>query len=247
VRALARASYAAGASYVTVEWRDPLMRRALAELGADDQLGWSPPWEVEKLAWLDRHRGAIVAITGDPDPEAFDGVDSARLASALRRAYVEASNRSINTQAVNWTVVAYPNPGWAERIFGEPDVERLWGLVCHAVRLDGDEPSVAWRAHVDELAGRAAALDAAGLDAVRFRGPGTDLVVGLTPRSRWKGAVDETAYGLPHITNLPTEEVFTTPDRRRTEGSLRCSRPVALPGSVAEDVELTFAGGRLAD
>jgi aminopeptidase len=245
VRALAQAAYAAGAAYVTVEWRDPLMRRALAEHGADESLGWSPPWEVEKLEWLDRHRGAIIAITGDPDPDAFDGVDPARLARAVRRDYLAASNRSINAQAVNWTIVAHPNPGWADRVFGEPDVERLWELLCRAVRLDDDDPTAAWRARVDELASRAAALDAACFDAVRFRGPGTDLVVGLTPRSRWKGAVDETAYGLPHISNLPTEEVFTTPDRRRTEGTLRCTRPVALPGSVAEDVELTFERGRL--
>jgi aminopeptidase len=94
---------------------------------------------------------------------------------------------------------------------------------------------------------RAHRLDAQRFDAIRFRGPGTDLVVGLTSRSRWKGAAEETAYGLLHVVNLPTEEVFTTPDRTRTEGTLRCTRPVALPGKVAEDVELTFTAGRVVD
>jgi aminopeptidase len=245
VRAVARAAYAAGAGYVTVEWRDARVRRALVELGSEEMLDWSPPWEVEKLEWLDTNRGAVIAIFGDPDPSALDGLDPKRLAHAIRRAYMDASNRSLDAQAVNWTIVACPNAGWANRVFGTPDVERLWELVTRAVRLDEDDPVAAWRAHVSELRRRAATLDAAGFDAIRFHGPGTDLLVGLTARSRWIGGANETAYGLPHIVNLPTEEVFTTPDRRRTDGTLRCTRPVALPGSVADDVELTFTAGRV--
>lgn len=247
VEAVARAAYTAGAGYVTVEWRDARVRRALVELGSDEMLSWSPPWEVGKLEWLDANRGAVVAIVGDPHPHALDGLDPARLARAIRRAYVEASSRSLDAGAVNWTIVADPNPGWAERVFGTPDVERLWDLVARAVRLDEPDPAAAWRTHIAELQQRAAMLNAVRFHAVRFSGPGTDLTVGLTPHSRWKGGVETTSYGLEHIVNLPTEEVFTTPDRRRTEGTLRCTRPVALPGYVAEEVELTFAGGRVTD
>lgn len=247
VRAVARAAYAAGAAYVTVEWRDPHMRRALVELGPEEGIDWSPPWDVSKVEWLDEHRGATIAIFGDPDPGALDGVDPTRVAQAVRRAYLERSNESLDAQATNWTVVAYPTPGWAEKALGEPDVERLWELVGRAVRLDEDDPFAAWRLHVDDLERRARAIGAARFDALRFSGPGTDLLVGLTSRSRWKGGQDRTSYGLEYITNLPTEEVFTTPDARRTEGTVRCTRPVALPGSVAEDVELTFASGRLTD
>jgi aminopeptidase len=126
-------------------------------------------------------------------------------------------------------------------------VERLWDLVARAVRLDEPDPVDAWKQHVAVLRARAEQLDECRFDAIRFRGPGTDLFVGLSPLSRWKGAVEETVYGLEHVVNLPTEEVFTTPDRRRTEGTLRCTRPVALPGKVAEDVELTFRDGRVVD
>ena len=247
VRAVARAAYRAGASYVTVEWRDPGMRRALAEHGPDAFLDWSPPWEIEKLDWLEENRGAILAIAGDPDPHALEGADAARVARTIRRDYVARSLRSDDARAVNWSIVAYPTPGWAERVFGEPDVERLWELVGRAVRLDERDPVGAWNDHVTMLSDRARRLDERRFDAVRFRGPGTDLVVGLSPRSRWKGAVEETSYGLQHVVNLPTEEVFTTPDRRRTEGTIRCTRPVALPGKVAENVELGFREGRLVD
>jgi aminopeptidase len=247
VRAVTRAAYLAGAAYVTVEWRDPGQRRALADHGKDEFLDWSPPWEVAKLDWLDENRGAILAIMGDPDPSALDGADPARAARTIRRAYIERSVRSDNERAVNWSIVGYPTAGWAERVFGEPDVERLWEHVAHAVRLDEPDPVDAWQRHVATLKTRAMQLDERRFDAIRFRGPGTDLTVGLSPLSRWKGAVEETAYGLPHVVNLPTEEVFTTPDRRRAEGTLRCTRPVALPGKVAEDVELTFREGRVVE
>ena len=246
VRAVGRAAYGAGASYVTVEWRDPGLRRALADLAPESSLDWSPPWEIAKLDWLDENRGAILAILGDPDPRVMDGADPARVARAIRRSYIERGLRSDNERAVNWSIVAYPNPGWAERIFGEPDVERLWELVVRAVRLDEPDPVAAWQTHVAMLGERAQRLDEMRFDAVRFRGPGTDLLVGLSPRSRWKGAV-EGPRRLPHVVNLPTEEVFTTPDRRRTKGTVRCTRPVALPGKVAEGVELGFREGRVVD
>ena len=125
------------------------------------------------------------------------------MARAIRRAYAARSVQSDNERTINWSIVAFPNPGWAERVFGEPDVERLWDLVARAVRLDEPDPVDAWKEHVAMLRVRAEQLDERRFDAIRFRGPGTDLFVGLSPLSRWKGAVEETAYGLEHVVNLP--------------------------------------------
>ena len=86
---------------------------------------------------------------------------------------------------IAWTIVGYPNPGWAKAVFGEPDVERLWQAVAVATRLDEDDPVAAWRTHIARLQERAALLDERRFDAIRFRGPGTDLTVGLMPESRW--------------------------------------------------------------
>src|SRR5205807_4099181 len=119
----------------------------------------------------------------------------------------------------------YPNPGWAEAVFGEPDVERLWEAVTRAVRLDEPDPIAAWERHVAELTDRAGRLNERRFDAIRFRGPGTDLTVGLLPGSTWDSAQAVTTWGLRHVPNLPTEEVFTSPDRRRTEGVVRSTRP----------------------
>src|SRR5439155_10904026 len=94
---------------------------------------------------------------------------------------------------------------------------------------------------------RARGLNERGFDAVRFRGPGTDLTVGLLPQSRWHAAATETAFGRRHVPNVPTEEVFTTPDFRRTEGTISSTMPLALPGNIIRDLRLRFEGGRIVD
>ena len=147
----------------------------------------------------------------------------------------------------NWTIVSSPNEGWAEKVFGEPDVERLWQAVAYTVRLDEDDPVAAWEAHREHLDDRAARLNNRGFDALRFNGPGTDLTVGLLPFSRFRSGTITTSWGRQHFPNMPTEEVFTTPDCRRTEGTVRSTRPLPLNGIVVEDLELTFENGRVVD
>jgi aminopeptidase len=131
-------------------------------------------------------------------------------------------------------------------VFGEPDVERLWQAVATATRLDEPDPVAAWNAHAAKLRTRAAALDERAFDAIRFRGPGTDLTVGLLPASRWGCATFVTETGIEHMPNLPTEEIFTTPDWRRTEGTVRSTYPLLVPGSGAlvEGLELRFEQGK---
>ncbi len=140
-----------------------------------------------------------------------------------------------------------PNEGWATQMFGEPDIERLWEAVAFCTRLDDADPVEAWREHMARLESRAAKLNALDLDAVHYRGPGTDLTVGLLDNARWMSALFHTASGIEYVPNMPTEEVFTTPDCRRAEGTVRSSRPLALHGDVVEGLQLTVREGRIVD
>ncbi len=152
-----------------------------------------------------------------------------------------------NRRLVQWTIIGYPNAGWATAVFGEPDVERLWDAVATATRLDEDDPVAAWNEHLEQLGRRAAALGGQGFDAIRFRGPGTDLEIGLIPGHRWAAGSDTTVSGITHVPNMPTEEVFTTPDRRRTRGTARSTMPLALGGTVVRGLELDFEDGEIVD
>ena len=244
-RALAQSAYRAGAFYVDVRYTDPHVRRAQIELGPEEALTHSPDWLVERAAAFEGN--AVASIAGEAEPELLADLDQERVGRSQMTAVIERSLKIQNDRAVNWTIAAYPNEGWAEQVFGEPDVERLWEAIAATVRLDEPDPVAAWREHTARLRARCGGLDALRLDALHFAGPGTDLTVGLLPESRWIGGGIETRDGVPHVPNLPTEEVFTSPDWRRTEGTVRSTRPLALGGTIVRDLELTFAGGDAVD
>jgi aminopeptidase len=242
-RAVAREAYAVGARYVDVQYVEQHAKRALIELGPEESLAWSPPWLVERLRCLGAEQGALVSINGNPEPELFAGLDEDRVGRARPKEIAIESMKLANGLA-NWSIVAFPNAGWATTIFGEPDVDRLWELVARCVRLDEDDPVAAWRAHLDRLDARAAAMDERRFDALRFRGEGTDLTVGLFPETRWMSAGEETDFGVRHVANMPTEEIFTSPDPARTEGTVRSTRPLQIGGNLVRDLEIRFEGGR---
>jgi aminopeptidase len=247
VRAVARAAYAAGARHVDVHYRDKRVTEAQIELAPEDALGWSPPWLIQRIEELGERNGAIISIDGDPEPELFERLDQSRVGRTrmkeLSRAYLE----QVTKERVNWTIVAYPTEGWARTVFGEPSLERLWEAIVRTVRLDEPDPVQAWEQHVQDLLDRAASLNERSFETIRFRGPGTDLTVGLLPQSRWHSAQGKTVFGRTFIPNMPTEEVFTTPDLRRAAGTVRSTRPLALQGTIVRDLELRFKDGRIVD
>jgi aminopeptidase len=244
VRAIARAGYAAGASYVDARYTDQHVKRALIAAGPEESLDFTPPWLLTRLAATEQ--GARITVTGDPEPELFGDLDGRRVGASRMTELVQASLRLVTERRVAWSIIACPTEGWARSIFGEPDVDRLWDAVARTVRLDEPDPVAAWQEHADRLLARAAALNERRFDAIRFRGPGTDLTVGLLERSRFEAAATETVWGQRHIPNMPTEEVFTTPHRLRAEGHVRSTRPLALQGQIVRDLEVTFVGGRIA-
>ena len=244
IRAIARAGYRAGARYVDVRYIDPHARRAMIEGAPDDVLTWSPPWLIRRLEDLAAEHGGTISITGEAEHDLLADVDGERVG---RTRPVELARRSLellNQRAYSWTIVAHPNEGWARTVFGEPDVERLWEAIAFTMRLDEPDPVAAWREHMASLQARAEAVNACRFDAIRFRGPGTDLTVGLLPDGVWEAALEQTAWGREHIVNMPTEEIYTSPHYRRTEGVVRSTRPLSLTGTVIEGLEITFDGGR---
>ena len=111
------------------------------------------------------------------------------------------------------------------------------------MRLDQPDPVAAWDERLSELEERAAQMNERRFDAIHFRGPGTDLTVGLLPGSMWRSAGFATKWGRKHAPNLPTEEVFTTPDARRVDGHVRSTQPLAHQGTVIRNLEMEFKDG----
>jgi aminopeptidase len=247
-RAVARVAYAEGARRVDSYYIDLHLRRDKAAHAPDDVVGWTPPWMLQRVAEEAELRTAMINIVGEPEPDLFAGLDPDRVASSLMPDLRRAIWSTFDHGRSPWTIFAFPTPAWASQVFGEPDLARLWDAVRETVRMGSADPVAAWRDHIAMLKGRARQLNERRFDAVRFRGPGTDLTVGLLPIADWTAAGIETYWGQFYVPNLPTEEVFTTPDHRRTEGRVRSTQPlVLLGGTVVRDLEMTFQNGRVTE
>jgi aminopeptidase len=241
-RALARQAYRAGASYVHVLYNDMHARKAMIALGPDEALTYAPGWLKELVTSISGN--ALIATTGDPEPDLLADLDGERVGRAVPQEIVQIRMQQMGESSVNWCGVGAPGEAWARQVFGEPDVERLWDTVAHCMRLDEPDPVEAWNEHLARLAERTARLNELRADALRYRGPGTDLTVGLLSNARWISGATDTAAGIRYVANMPTEEVFTSPDARRTEGTIRQTLPLPLTGQVIRGLELTFESGR---
>jgi len=249
VRAIVRAAYRRGAHQVDVNWQDPLVRRIRLEEVDDSALGRVSPWVHELPTKLAEMRGAAITLVGDPAPGLYDDIDAQRMGRDT--VVIPEWGRVIAERAVNWTVVPSPTAEWSGLVHpgldGAAALERLWSAIARVCRLDEPDPGAAWRARVADLAASAERLTRAQLDSLHFEGDGTDLTVGLLPGVRWMGGSLTTAWGREHLPNIPTEEVFTSPDPERTEGVVRSTKPLVVGGRAVTGLRVRFERGRVVE
>ena len=247
-RAIAAAAYRAGARFVDPIYFDVHVKRARILHAATETLDFVPDWYGARLLALGEQRGARIALSGPTAPGLLDDLDPERLGRD-RLPWLKEILELIEARSTNWTVAPCPTQDWASLIYPElPDPEalsRLYEELEHICRLDGDDPVEAWRRRSDALEAAAARLTERRFDALHFEGPGTDLQVGLFASARWATARFQTAAGIPHLANVPTEEVFTSPDPERTRGAVRSTKPLVLnDGTTIRGLEVRFEEGR---
>jgi aminopeptidase len=226
------------------------VKRIRAEHAREETLDWAPPWIGRRLLDLGELDAARIVLTPLLPPALLEGVDPAR-AGKDRLPSVPELFKVIDDRSIAWTISPYPLAGWARAVYPDVDegeaVDLLWQDVIHVCRLDEPDPAAAWVARIDEIWQRAQKLDELDLDALHFEGPGTDLTVGLLPSSRFakEGGAAHTRTGVRHMPNLPTEEMYTTPDPERTEGVVAATKPLDVSGSVVDGLRVRFEGGRV--
>lgn len=246
-REIARAAYERGARFVDLALFDPLLKRMRLRHAAPDTLDFVPPWLGSAALAQGETGSATVRITGVTEPRALEGIDPV-LAGRDALPMLPERRVVINGRSINWTLVPYPTPAWASlahpRMEPADALDRLVRELAHACRLDEPDPAAAWRERMDALAAVGERLTARRFDAMRLRGPGTDLTVGLLPSSRWTTTAMRTRTGVAHQANLPTEELLTTPDPARVDGVVATSRPLVLGGATIEGMRVRFRSGR---
>ncbi|UFN49342.1 aminopeptidase [Roseomonas sp. OT10] len=251
-RRITEHAYRAGAALVTALYTDEeatLMRfRHAPEESFDRATGWL----FDGMAAAYRDGAARLAISGE-DPSLLAKEDPEKVARANRarsKAYLPALERIVNFD-INWNITSFASPAWARAVFpGEPEaqaVAKLWDAIFAASRVDAPDPIAAWAAHNAALHGRRKRLTGRDYAALRFRGPGTDLTVGLAEGHAWMGGAETARNGLVCNPNIPTEEVFTTPHAARVEGHVRSTKPLSYQGTLIRDIAVRFEGGRIVE
>ncbi|MFZ0039697.1 MAG: aminopeptidase [Solirubrobacteraceae bacterium] len=246
-RAIAQAAYQAGAKFVDLTIFDVYLKRARALYAEKDTLTYVPPWLGERALALGEHRCARIGLSGPVAPRALEGVDPELIAlDALPR--VPEAMKILNDQTTNWSIVPCPTTEWAALVYPELEpsaaLERLWSEVAHVCRLDEPDPTAAWDSRLSYLLKVAGKLNDLDLDGVHFQGPGTDLKIGLLKSSTWLAANMKTVDGIVHQPNIPTEEVFTTPDPARVDGHVASTKPLFTSGTTITGIKVRFEGGR---
>lgn len=252
---VAEAAYQAGAAFVNVDLSDDRIQRArILRSVKEEFLDHVPSHIPVRFDEMIESRGAVVRLIGPKDPNVLSGMPAdktnrVRLAGhqAAKRFYSE----GIGLSAVQWCVAAAATIGWAESIMddvqGEKARQCLWNELLQIVRADKEDVFERWTDHVAHLKERSRRLNDLNLSTIHFAGPGTDLTVGLSPLARFAGGGAQSQREVEFIPNLPTEEVFTTPDWRLTEGVVRVTRPFVVNGELVKDLVMTFSSGELVD
>lgn len=252
VHEVTKAAYAAGARYVEVIWGDEEMLRIRLEKAPDDSLNEYPKWYIAAIMDMIKNGDALLSIYAN-DPDVYRGLDPERV-SAMQKAHLENYQEvsyNVSRNAINWCVVAAAAPAWAAKIFpdleAEQAQEKLWQAIFETTRATEPDPIAAWQEHIKKLRRRADYLQAKKYSALHYRGQSnqTDFTLGLPRGHKWISAQALGENGVVFTANMPTEEIFTLPDRHRAAGTVYSTFPLSYGGSLIEDFSVTFENGKV--
>jgi len=251
-RRITEHAYKAGASIVTTLFTDEEASLLRFRYGSDASFDAAASWLFEGMAQAYRSGAARLAITGS-DPSLLSQQDPekvSRVNRATSKAYRPALEQIVRHE-INWTIVACATPAWAAAVFPdlppEKALARLWDAIFAASRADQPDPVAAWKEHDAKLHAWAARLNEKRFSALHFRGPGTDVRVGLADDHLWLGGGTTAQNGRYGIPNMPTEEVFTTPHKDRVEGKVTSTKPLSYQGTLIEGISVRFAAGKIVE
>ena len=249
-RRLAREAYIMGAKDVTVVWGDEELSRLRYELADEEALESFPEWRRRLYMDNAEDDAAIISVLSE-DPEAFRGISAERMAIAKQAAGEALSEyrERIMANRNAWCVLSVPTAGWAGKVFPKSPspVGELWEAIFSAVRVTGDgEAKKRWEKHTDFLRRASDFMIGWRFKTLRYKNSlGTSLSVELPEGHLWAGGAEKTRSGRVFVANLPTEEIYTLPERDGVNGVVAVTKPFVFQGNVISGVRLRFENGRV--
>ena len=253
VRIVVAEAYKAGAGHVTVLWGDDELSRLEYDNCPLERFQTLPEWKAEQMNSLARAGAAFLWLDGE-DPDVMLNVDPAKPAARAVASHRQCTDyrRGLDFGENAWCIGGVPVAAWAKKVFpGLSAAEatwRLWVAILDTARVVDDDPTNAWETHDATLAKNKRRLNDDHFDALHYTSSnGTDLTVGLPEGHLWEGGSARTKAGVSFFPNIPTEEVFTSPDRNRADGIVYSALPLVHNGSVISNFWVRFEGGRVVD
>jgi len=250
IRMVQSAAYDAGASEVAVDWQDDEITRTTYLRAADEIFETYPDWRVDRFKFYD-DRGTVYLHISSSDPDMLSGVNPERIKTLTKvsRQKLKPHSTLTMSNALRWSVLAVPSAKWAKKVFPnlpqDDAVQKLWQAILKAARADGENPITDWKKHRENFTERKNFLNSKQFAKLHFaNGLGTDLFVGMPKNHVWIGGGDVGQDGVDFFPNIPTEEVFSAPDRNNVNGKVVASMPLSFQGNLIEDFSIVFKDGR---
>jgi len=249
VRLIVKKAYQIGAKLVEVMWDDDMIRLYRYEFAPKDSFEEYPTWRTDGAYNFAKKCDAMLFIAAR-NPTILSGQDS-NLILTSHKIFLKHSKPTSDLRRkglVNWSAITAPVNGWADKIFPNvPQNERkakFWDILFEICRIKHDDPILKWKDHINQLISRCNYLNRKNYDALHFSAPGTDLTIGLPEGHIWKSAHFTTQSGINNVVNIPTEEIFTTPHKDKTEGIVTSTKPIFIDVLI-EDLILKFVNGKV--
>ncbi|MDT2670833.1 aminopeptidase [Enterococcus dongliensis] len=252
-RLVTKEAYRLGAAKVLVQWNDDTIQREFLSHAAEERITEVPAYKIDEANDFAQKRVTRISIVSQ-NPDALLGVDTNRVAAfqAARGKALQAVMEATQSNKLRWTVVAAASPAWAEKVFpelasSEEQVDRLWQEIFKTTRIYTEDPVKAWEKHDATMREQAERLNKEQFSALHYTAPGTDIVIGLPENHVWEGAGSFAADGNEFMANMPTEEVFTAPDRNRVDGYITSTKPLSYAGTTLNEMKFTFKNGQVVE
>jgi aminopeptidase len=252
VRLITAKSYDAGARLVDVIWNDDELRRIRFEHADPKTIEEFPTWRSAAAIECAEAGDAMLSLYAE-DPALLEEQDP-ELISRFTRANLKHMERYFQLATVNnmnWAVMTAPIAGWAEKIFPKltpkKAMDKTWDTLFDICRIKCADPVDAWKQHVKDMAARSDYMNKKQYTALRIKAGGTNLTVGLPKGQIWTGTRTKSRSGIEFTANVPSEEIFTMPDNKKTDGYVMLSKPLHYGGRTAEGLRVTFKNGKVVD
>jgi len=252
VRQVMRSAYQNECRLVSVLWLDEQLDKIRYQSAPPDSFEEFETWATDGLLQCVERGDAFLQIGGlNPELLKDQNPELIAIANRTRAKYLKPIRAHQGKNSMQWTVVVPPTPGWAVKVFPldtpKDAEEQLWDAVFKVCRLDEPDPAVFWKHQINNLEKRAKYLTEKQYTKLIFKGPGTNLSIGLPDGHIWEGGRSKTPSDMSFVANLPTEEVFTLPHKNKIEGTVTATKPLSYQGNLIENFSLTFSEGKVVE